>query len=43
MNTEQKNGNIFTHKKAMVNFKIYGVTDWTTSNCSTSITQYLKK
>ena len=26
--------------KAMVNFKIYDVTDWTTNNFNTSITQY---
>ena len=27
------------HKKAMVNFKIYDVTDWNTSNCNTHIAQ----
>ena len=31
------------HKKAMVKFKIYYVTDWTTNNYSTHIVQYLKK
>ena len=30
-------------KKAMVNFKIYYVTDWTTNNYNTHIAQYLKK
>ena len=30
-------------KKAMVNFKIYDVKDWTTNNRNTYITQYLKK
>ena len=30
-------------KKAMVNFKIYYVTEWTTNNYNTHITQYLKK
>ena len=30
-------------KKAKVNFKIYGVTDWTTNNNNTYIIQYLKK
>ena len=29
--------------KAVVNFKIYDVTDWTASNCNTDIVQYLKK
>ena len=29
-------------KKAMVNFKIYDVTDWTTNNRKTYIAQYLK-
>ena len=27
----------------MVNFKMYDVTDWTTNNYNTHITQYLKK
>ena len=30
-------------KRAMVNFKIYEVIDWKTSNCNTHIIQYLKK
>ena len=30
-------------KKAMVIFKIYGVTHWTINNCNTHIIQYLKK
>ena len=30
-------------KKAKINFKTYGVTDWTTCNCNTCIVQYLKK
>ena len=30
-------------KKAMVNFKIYEVTDWTRNNCNTNVSQYLKK
>ena len=30
-------------RKAMVNFKIYEVTDWTTNNYNRYITQYLKK
>ena len=30
-------------KKAMVNFKIYDVTDWTTNNYNTRIIQYRKK
>ena len=30
-------------KKAMVNFKIYDVTEWTKNNSNTHITQYLKK
>ena len=30
-------------KKAMVNFKIYEVIDWTTNNCNIHIAQYLKK
>ena len=30
-------------KKAIVNFKIYDVTDWTTNNYNTLIAQYLKK
>ena len=30
-------------KKAMVNYKIYDVTDWTTNNYNTHIAQYLKK
>ena len=30
-------------KKAMVNFKIYAVTEWTKNNSNTHITQYLKK
>ena len=29
-------------KKAMVNFKIYDVTDWTTNNYNTHIIQYRK-
>ena len=29
--------------KAMVDFKIYDVTDWTTYNYNADITQYLKK
>ena len=29
--------------KAMVDFKVYDVTDRTTSKCNTHITQYLKK
>ena len=28
-------------KKAMINFKIYDVTDWTTNNHITHISQYL--
>ena len=30
-------------KKAMVNFKIYDVTDWKTNNNNTHNAQYLKK
>ena len=30
-------------KKAMVNFKIYDVTDWTSNNYNKHIAQYLKK
>ena len=30
-------------KKADANFKIHGVTDWTTSNCNTYFVQYLQK
>ena len=30
-------------KKAKVNFKIYGFTDWTTNNYNTRIAQYFKK
>ena len=30
-------------KKAKVNFKIYGVTDWTKNNYKINIVQYLKK
>ena len=30
-------------EKVMVNFKIYDVTDWTTNNHNTRITQYLKR
>ena len=30
-------------KKAMVSFKIYVVTDWTTNDYNTHITKYLKK
>ena len=30
-------------EKAMVNFKIYDMADWTTNNYNTYITQYLKK
>ena len=30
-------------KKAMVNFKIFGITERTTKNCNTHIAQYLKK
>ena len=30
-------------KKTMINSKIYDVTNWTTSNYNTHITQYLKK
>ena len=33
----------FFCKKAKINFKTYGVTDWTTCNCNTCIVQYLKK
>ena len=29
-------------KKAIVNFKIYGTTDWKTNNYNTHITQYVK-
>ena len=31
------------YKNAMVNLKIYNITDWTTSNCNKHFTQYLKK
>ena len=31
------------HKKAMVNFKIYDVTDWTARNYKAHIAQYLMK
>ena len=30
-------------KKALVSFKIYDVTDWTTNNYKTPATQYLRK
>ena len=30
-------------KKAVISFNIYNVTDWTTNNYNTHITQYLKK
>ena len=30
-------------KKTKVNFKIYDVTNWETSNCNTHIDQYFKK
>ena len=30
-------------KIAMVNFKVYDVTDWTTHNYNTHIAQYLKE
>ena len=30
-------------KKAMVDFKVYDVTDWTTNDHNTHIAQYLKK
>ena len=30
-------------KKAMVNLKIYGNTDWATNDYNTNITQYRKK
>ena len=30
-------------QKAMVNFKIHNVTDWTTNNYNIHIIQYLKK
>ena len=30
-------------KKDVVNFEIYDATDWTTNNCITYITRYLKK
>ena len=33
----------FDKKKAMVNFNIYDVTDWTTNKYNTRIAQYLKK
>ena len=29
-------------KKAMVDFKIYDVTDWKANNCNTHIAQYFK-
>ena len=31
------------HKKTMINFKIYGLTDWKTNIYNVHITQYLKK
>ena len=31
------------HKKAMVDFKTYDATDWTTDNYNTHIAQHLKK
>ena len=31
------------YKKAMINFKIYDITYWTTNNYCTHIVQYLKK
>ena len=34
---------IWLDKKAMVNFKIYYITDWTKNNYNLHITQYLKK
>ena len=30
-------------KKAMVNFKMYGFTEWTRNNYNTHIAQYIKK
>ena len=42
-------GNFFGHvgkrldKKAMVNLKLYNVTDWKTNNYNTNIAQYPKK
>ena len=30
-------------KKAIVSFNIYGVTGWTTNDCKTHITRYVKK
>ena len=30
-------------KKAMISYKTYDVTEWTTNNCNIHITQYLKK
>ena len=30
-------------KKAMVNFEVYDVTDWTTNNCNAHLAQYLMK
>ena len=30
-------------EKAKINFKIYDVTDWTTNNSNTHISQYLKR
>ena len=30
-------------KKAVLNLKIYDVTDWTTNNCNTHVTQNPKK
>ena len=30
-------------KKAMVDFKLYDVLYWTTNNCKTHITQYLRE
>ena len=43
MNSENTSKNIFTYKKAMVNFKIYDITDCKTSNFNTRIAQYLEK
>ena len=31
------------NKKVMVNFKVYGVTNWTANNHNPDIIQYLKK
>ena len=30
-------------KKAKINFKFYGATDWTVNNYNTHLAQYLKK